>query len=507
MNAKIQQAAQHTICLARHALPHPEPATVRVVATVATAVLAALTLVLSGCASSAGIAPHAKALEAQSVGVPAPAEATAAVVSDRWWTGFNDPALNSLVDRALADSPSLRLAQARADRASAAAAGARANEGPRVDGSVDVTRQKYSANSIFPPPLGGSYQNSGNVQLTGSWELDFFGRNRALLDSAIGNERAAQVDVQAARIFLSSAVVREYVQLARWMEQREIAERTLAQRTEVLGLIDQRVKAGLDTNVELRQGEGAVPELRAQLEAVNEQIALTRHALAALTAQPPQALDSLTPRLAGIQPIAMPEQIPADLLGQRADIEAARLRAQAASRTIDAAKAQFYPNVSLTAFVGLNSLALGKLFEASSSQYGFGPALSLPIFDSGRLRANLSGTTAEYDAAVESYNATLLSAVHDVADQISSVQSVARQLNEQAQSLQSAEQAYDLAVQRYRAGLGNYLTVLTAENTVLTQRRVDADLRTRTLDSQVLLAQSLGGGYTAGKNATVAAAQ
>ena len=161
------------------------------------------------------------------------------------------------------------------------------------------------------------------------------------------------------------------------------------------------------------------------------------------------------------------------------------------------ARAQFYPNVNLMAFVGLSSLGLDRLVNAGSEQYGVGPALRLPIFDAGRLRANLRGKASEVDAAVESYNAAVLEALREVADQAASLRSLERQQAEQAQSQASAESAYDLARQRYRAGLGGYLTVLNAESAVLAQRRLGTDLQARALDSQTALVRALGGGYAA----------
>lgn len=457
------------------------------------ALASTLVLTLAGCASSAGIAPVATTIAPAAVGLDTQAS-TADVAAD-WWKGFGDARLSELVERALAGNPNLKIAQARLARAQAAVGGAKANEGPQVNGAVDVTRQRFSENYIYPPPLGGSIQTIGTAQINASWELDFFGRNRAAIEAAVGAERAAQADVQAARVLLASNVARSYVQLARLVEQREVAVRSLKQRDDMLALIKQRVQGGLDTNVELRQGEGALPETRQQIEQLDEQIALTRHALAALTAQPPNALDALTPPLQTVRAVPLPAAVPADLLGRRADISAARWRVEAASSDARSAKAQFYPNINLTAFIGLSSIGLDQLVKSGSEQYGAGPALRLPIFDSGRLRANLRGKTADVDAAVESYNAAVIDAVHDVADQISSIQSIARQQAEQERAQASAESAYDLATQRYKAGLGSYLTVLNAESGVLAQRRLAADLKARAIDSQVALIRALGGGY------------
>lgn len=456
---------------------------------------AALVAVLAGCASPAGIEPQARPLDGAEVGLAGTEAAPA--ISLEWWRELGDAQLDRLVERALQDHPDLKVAQARLARAAAGVEGADAARWPQVNGSLDLTRQRYTENGAVPAPLAGSIRNSATLQLSGGWELDFFGRHRAQLEAALGARRAAQAEVAAARVVLAANVVRQYVQLGRLFEQRAIAERTLAQRQEMLELVRQRVAAGLDTQVELRQGEGALPEIRQQIESLDEQIALARHALAALTAQAPGALDDLRPALPALRDVPAPQQLPADLLGRRPDVEAARWRVEAAARDVQVARTEFYPNVNLTAFVGLSSIGLDRLLEAGSRQYGAGPALRLPVFEAGRLRAQLRGRTADLDAAIESYNAAVLGAVRDVADQLASRRSVERQLREQQQAQAAAEAAYDYAVQRYRAGLGSYLTVLTAEQAVLAQRRLGADLKARTLDTHIALMRALGGGHAA----------
>lgn len=484
------------------AMPQERRGALLTTLTVLTALAAAF--VLAGCASTGNIAPHSASIAATAVGVDV-GESTPAVAAN-WWQGFGDASLAQLVERALADSPSLKAAQTRIERARAAAEGADAASGLQLNGALDITRQRYSENGLVPPQLAGATKTNGTLQANASWEFDFFGRNRAALAAAVGAQRAAQADAEAARVLLAANVSRSYFQLARLVEQREVAQRTLAQREEILGLIRQRVSAGIDTNVELRQGEGSIPETRQQIEALNEQIALTRHALAALTVQPPDALNALAPRLQPVQAAPLPAAVPADLLGRRADITAARWRVEAATKDVASAKAQFYPNINLVAFAGFSAIGLDKLIDAGSRQYGVGPAVRLPIFDGGRLRANLRGKTADLDAAVESYNASVIDAVRDVADQIASLQSIERQQHEQSSAQTSAESAYELALQRYKAGLGTYVTVLSAEGGVLNQRRQAADLKARALDTQVALIRSLGGGYAAETEARMAAA-
>jgi NodT family efflux transporter outer membrane factor (OMF) lipoprotein len=453
-------------------------------------------LVVAGCASSAGIGSTARVLESGAVGLPAAPDAAAnETLHADWWRDWGDAEMSTLIEQALQAQPSLKVAEARLRRAQAATAGEQASEGPQLNASADATRQRFSANSIYPAPLGGSMRTLANAQLAGSWEIDFFGRHRAAIEAAVGSERAAAAELQAARNVLASQVAQTYLQLGRLLAQRDVARQALAQRDQMLGLIRQRVDAGLDTRVELKQGEGALPEARVQIEQLDEQIAMARHALAALAARPAQTYDQLQPDLLSMKALALPAVLPADLLGRRPDVSAARWRMEAATKGVDSAKAQFYPNVSLTAFVGLSSIGLDRLIESGSQQYGVGPAIHLPIFDAGRLRAQLRAKTADLDAAVESYNGAVLDAVRETADQLQARQSVQRQREQQAQARDAAEAAYDIATQRYRAGLSSYLTVLTAETSLLNQRRLNVDLQARELSAQVALVRALGGGF------------
>jgi len=464
---------------------------------------------LGACANYSGIAPQAQALDANALGLngaAGPAAAQVPAIDAQWWRAFGDAQLNALVDKALASSPSLRVAQARLARVQAASDAVHGADLPQVVGSTDLTRQRFSANSIYPPPLGGAILNTGDLRASASWELDFFGKNSAALEASLGQVRAAQADAEAARMLLASSVARSYFALVRIQAQLAVAERTLAQRTQSKALVQDRVNAGLDTQLELQQSDSALPDARLQIESLKEQQALTLNALAALTAQPnvPPALANTAQ--AAIKSVAIARTIPLDLLGRRADIAAARWRVEAATHDVDSAKAQFYPNINLVAFAGFSSIGFDKLTQSGSDQWGVGPAIRLPIFEGGRLRANLRGKTAELDAAIESYNALVIDAVRDVADQLASSQSLTRQQAEQAAAQASAESAYAIATQRYQAGLGNYLQVLSAETAVLAQRRLAVDLAARALDTQVQLIRALGGGYNANPQATTTAA-
>lgn len=457
------------------------------------ALAAVCVLALSACATQDDVQATVRPLDASRLGVNPVAPMDMAEAPPAWWQAYGDAQLNGLIERALADNPSMAVVQTRLRRAEAQERFTRGGEMPQVQATAEVDRQHFSDHGFYPAPIAGSARTTGTLQFEGSWEIDLFGRQRAELDAAVGQSKATVADAQAARLLLSSQVARTHVQLARLLAQREVAQRLLAQREETLGLIRQRVQAGLDTTVELRQGEGSLPDARLQIETLSEQIALVRHALAALVALPPDGMDAYAPALSALQPLPAPSALPMDLLARRADVMAARWRAEAAGHQVDAARALFYPNVDLRSYAGYNAIGLDRLLNPGSLQWGLLPAIHLPLFDGDRRRANLQGKVAEQDAAVAGYNQAVLQAVQEVADQLSSTQSIVRQQTEQAAAQTSAEAAYSLALQRYRAGLGTYLVVLNAETQVLLQRRQAVDLQARQIDTQMTLSKALGG--------------
>jgi len=448
---------------------------------------------LGGCAGlPAPTTPHALLNTGD-----APADPTPWPDANAWDT-WADPALTQLVATALQGQPALRQVQARLAGAQAAVDAAAAARGPQVNAAADLSDQRFTKNGLVPPPLAGNVYWNNSATVSASWEWDAFGRQRAALAAAVGQQRAASAEAQAAAVLLAANVATGYVSLARAVEARDIATAALEQRQQVQALVRQRVAAGLDTSVEQRQAEGTIAQARVDVAAADEQIARARHALAELSGQRPDALNALAPRLARVRAVPLPAGLPVDLLGRRADLTAQRWRVEAATQDVAAARAQFYPNINLVGFAGLSSLGLDTFLRAGSLTYGIGPALRLPVFDGGRLRANLGGRKAEADAAVEAYNAALLRALREVADEVSSLQAVERQQGAQADALAAAEAAFDLARQRYQAGLGNFLIVLTAEANVLAQRRASLDLKARHLTAEAALSRALGGGWRGG---------
>jgi NodT family efflux transporter outer membrane factor (OMF) lipoprotein len=414
-----------------------------------------------------------------------------------WWRQFQDPALDSLIADALHDNPSLDTAAARLRKADAMATAAGAALQPQLSLNASTTYERLPSTYIYPPPYGGTWQWQSQALVNGSYTLDLWGKNRATMEAALGQAHAAAVDALAAELTLTTGLVHAYIQLARASDQLDLANDTLEARAKVFDLARRRVAAGLDSQVDLKQAEAAVPAAREQIAVWRENVALARDQLAALAGRGPDvgAAIARPPTMTVSAHALLPSHVPAELIGRRPDVIAQRLRVEAALRDVTAAKAAFYPNIELTAFAGLQSLGLSRFFEAGSIFTGLGPAVTLPIFDGGALRAGLAGKSADADAAIAAYRQALVTALQEIADELASSQSVATQTADEGQAVTVAQQAYDLAVLRYKDGIGTYLQVLTTETQLLAQKSLAVDLRARDLDLAVNLIRSLGGGF------------
>ncbi|NYT78244.1 efflux transporter outer membrane subunit [Alcaligenaceae bacterium] len=463
-----------------------------------------LTATLAGCAAIVPGEPTHKPLNGQQLGLN---DSVITWPSEQWWLRYQDPQLNKLIAQALADNPSLDAAHARLGMANAAVRGAHAVQLPQLDAGYNLTRERYSANYIYPPPYGGAMITDTNLRLNASFDLDLWGRNRAHYAAAVSDRQASQADLQVARNAITSSVVQSYFNLQNALTQAKVLTDIVKQQNNVLSITTQRVSAGLDTAVEVKQAESAVSAARVQLNQATTNADLLRNQLAALAAAGPERGAQIKPASLAHAPTRLPETIPLELLGRRPDLVAARLRVEAASSQVKAARAEFYPNVNLTAFAGFMSLGLANLLEGGSKIYGIGPAISLPIFHGGALNAQLDTTQAERNLAIANYNQTLLTAVREVADATTSIKALQQQTVDQEASLKAISQAYDIAVSRYKSGLGNFVQVLLAQNEMQKQSILTTDLRARAYKLDAQLATALGGGYgaTAATNSADAA--
>jgi NodT family efflux transporter outer membrane factor (OMF) lipoprotein len=454
----------------------------------------ALSLALSGCITPPKLGPQQQTIAKEHLGLSS--YVSSPVRAQAWWSTFNDPQFDELMRRALADNPSLAQALARVREAQALADVTRAALAPYVSYDAQEIRQRLSSHQPIPAPYNGTKRWLGSEELNLSWDMDFWGRQASLLQQARSRTAAAALDVVSSRLALSGGVAHAYIDLYRNNALADVAQRTEAQRQNILEITRKRVQSGLDTNVELREASSAVPEAHVELLQAEAAVALDKHQLAALSGQGAGTYTEVRrPTLDPAAVLPVPAALPADLLSHRPDVLAALDRIEGAQAGRTAAKAAFYPDVNLTAFAGTSAVGLGKLFVGNSAVYGAGPAIHLPLFDAGRLRAEYRGAAAEIDEAVSVYNESVLRAVRETADQLSLVETLNAQIVQQQRSLDDAEAAYHLAEARFRAGVSTYLTVLTTETAVLSARREHVTLVSDQAMARVNLLLAVGGSF------------
>jgi NodT family efflux transporter outer membrane factor (OMF) lipoprotein len=454
--------------------------------------------VLSACANYAGIHSDKEPAQPQDYATQQslPADEGRWPASD-WADQFGDAQLRALLDEALAGSPTLEQARARIAAASAYSETAKAGTLPRVDASYSYTRQRFSENALVPPPYAGSWQSENKGLLSASYDLDLWGKNREALKSAVSQVQASRADAEAVRLALDTSIARTYNQLARLYALHDIAQSEVDERDKIVRITAGRIANGLDTEVERKTAEADLASSRSALSALDGRIVATRYQLAALLGKgPDRGLSIARPQLGIGDEVRLPGNLPADLVSRRPDIVAARWRVDAMTHDIKEAKAEFYPDINLSASLGLDAFGFGRLLTAASRTVSAGPAIHLPIFDGGALRAQLKDRYAGFDYAVATYDQTLVTALNDVATNLSQIRSTDAQLVDANVAQDAAHSAQRLALTQYRAGLANQLTVLNAETNALASERAVANLKMDRRDQQIALAAALGGGYT-----------
>ncbi|MEN2426541.1 efflux transporter outer membrane subunit [Chromobacterium vaccinii] len=450
-----------------------------------------ISAVLSGCASfGPDAAPD------QMVGADQLMLAVAGQQNVRadWWRQLNDPELDRLVEATLKDSPSLKLADARLRQARAAVGIVESKDGPQLDALANAV-QIHADPLKAIPHNDKDYINAYTAALMGSWEFDFWGKNHAAVSAALGQQQAIAYEGQQTRLLLTQAVVAQYTQLQRGLAQSKLLSQRLAITQSRQKLTQARINAGLLPGDNQRGNEVSIERLQQQQSALDNDIARSRHALAALTGQAPQQQDGLNPAQLDAAPEPVLDKLDANLLGRRPDIAAQRARVESMSASVKEARAEFYPNVKLTVFAGQSSLQMDQLWKSESSLWGFMPAISLPIFHSGQLQSNLSKQQAGYDMAVQQYNQAVFDALRDAADAVSGWQNSQRQLRQTERALQSSRKANDSMAARLRAGLINKLSLLDSQDALLSQQSSNIDAKAASRLAWATLNTALGGGF------------
>lgn len=460
--------------------------------------LAAVSLALGGCAAL----PKERAL--QDIAPPEHFAAAASLAapatewpSDQWWSEFGDAQLTALIEEGLAGATDLRIAEARFARADALAGQARSALLPSLDAGAQLTGGKQSYNNGTPrAALPQGLNDYGQATLGLSWDLDFWGRNRAALAAARSEAEAARAEASAARLAVSTSIAGAYAELADLHAQLDAAQDAVTVREHTALLLHERNLQGLEHEGAIDRAVSALEAAKGQQVALREALALTRNRIAALMgAGPDRGLAISRPTAIARRNLGLPANLPANLIGRRPDVIAARLRIEAAASRIKQARAAFYPNVNLMGVIGVQALGIGNAFNSGADFGSVGPAISLPIFEGGRLRSQYRGAEADYEIAVAQYDGVLTQALRDVADAATSQRALGERLSRAVKSARAAQAAWIVADNRYRAGLATYLDVLAAEDALIVARREVASMTSRAFALDVALIRALGGGF------------
>jgi multidrug efflux system outer membrane protein len=428
---------------------------------------------------------------------PSAASTEASPVGPDWWKLYNDAALDSLVAAARERNADIRLAAARLQEAEALAREAGASRFPEVTGSFSSTRNRVSQRTVPPPQASQPLERSqSQLVASASFEIDFWGRLARLNEAARANLLGTQYSREVVALSLSGATAQAYFALRSLDVQAAVLERTIAARRDSLDIAKARADAGLASQLDVHQAQGAPSDALVQRRETERQRSLTERALAQLTGR----LDlKLVPGNLFALPLppTPPAGLPSDLLARRPDVRSAEQSLVAANAQIGVARAAMFPTISLTAAAGAQSAELSDLLSRGTGIWSIGIAAAGPIFDAGRRSARVEQAEARRDQALAGYQRSIESAFREVADALVSVEYSGSTEKDLAERMAAAHAALELSNERYRSGYSPYLEVLDAQRTANDVEIAYVRNRQARLAFSVDLMRALGGGWRA----------
>lgn len=478
---------------------------------------AATAAVLVGCSVTPAYTPPDFAVPAVFKEAPAEVDAAAwkaaepadALSRGRWWLVFDDARLDRLQEQAAQANQTLKAGIARVEQSRALARIAGADRFPQVDAGFGATRSRPSPVSRdLPADADTSPRTIWRATAGVSYEVDLFGRVANAANAAIADAEQAEALQRSLLLAIQADVAQNYL-LLRWIDAEiHLLDETTALREDAVDLVDRRFRAGEAGEIDLARARTELSVARAERIALSRARAQIEHALAVLVGKAPAEL-TVAPESIVFRPIDIPAGVPSTLLERRPDVAAAERAVAAANARIGVARAAYFPRLSLTGLLGFESGDLGDLFRSASRTWALGPlvgtALSLTIFDGGRRKAIEAGAAAAYDEIVADYRQTVLTALREVEDSLAGLRTLARQSQELARSVQSAQRAAQLSSTRYRAGYVNYFEVIDAERQVLGAQRAALQTDRERALATVALVRALGGGWEHPKAALASA--
>ncbi len=439
--------------------------------------------------------------------LPAAASDTAAYDAPRWWTTFDDPALTSLVDTALAANLDLDVARARVEELAAQFRIARAPLFPSVSANAEYSYQNQPANTGIRGVLGGGDQQSTPDQFSYetyqaslglSYELDFWGRVRSQRKAALSQYFATTADLQTARLSVVSQTIATYGQIASLQRQVRLGKRTIRLLEQRLAITEDRYAQGLASSFQVYTVRQGLQSARADQPDVENQLYEAKSRLSTLLGRPAGEERALLPDSLTIpmrtEPV--PAGLPSDLLVQRPDVRAAARRLEAARQEIGVARAEMLPRLSLTGQGGTQSSALADLVDPGQAFASFVGQLTAPLFQGGRLRANLSAAEARYEQQAARYEKTVLTTFQEVKASLVAYNKQRQRYQDVRQQVETAKEAFQTQRDRYERGVGDVLLLLDAERTLVEARRRLANVQLTVLNARLALHRALGGSWT-----------
>jgi NodT family efflux transporter outer membrane factor (OMF) lipoprotein len=424
---------------------------------------------------------------------PAPASDTSVWPQADWWHGFGSPQLDDLIAEAQKSNDDLAGAIARVQEADAQVRIAGAPLFPSIDGGADATRERGVVSGVGP-----EVYNIFNPQLTATYELDFWGKNRAQRNSARAAALASRFDQQTVALTVVSSVAETYFQALELRDRIEVAQQNLANGQKILEGLGFELQAGIATGLDVAQQETAVALLKAALPPLLQQFRQTVYALAVLLGKTPESFDVASGTLNDLSSPRIIAGLPSQLLSRRPDVAEAEQQLIAANADITVARAALFPTIALTATGGYESSTLTSLISPASRVYAFSAGLTQPIFHGGALRGQVAYSNARYTELLTTYHKTVITAFSNVEGALVAARQTEDQLERQREAVDKARQAFDFAQEQMKAGTINILTVLNTENTLFSAQDVLVQVQYARLQALINLFTALGGGWQAG---------
>ncbi|MEO7114660.1 MAG: efflux transporter outer membrane subunit [Caldimonas sp.] len=472
----------------------------------APALLAGFVVVLAGCVSGPNYVrpavetPPSWKLEAPwRTGTPGDA-----MPKGPWWQRFGDPRLDALQQQALAQSPTLALANARLQQARAVVSATSAGLLPSVNANLRAARQRSSANrplSRYDSPNFTTVQNDFVPSLTVSYEFDLAGRVQRTIEGVRASAEQAAADFENTRLILGTDLATAYFNLRAIDIELDVVTRSIELQRRSLDFVATRHDLGAASGLDVAQQQALLDTTLTQLELLRRQRGPFEHAVATLAGTPAPSF-SLSPDIAELVPPTVPLGVPSDVLERRPDVASAERAMAAANAQVGVAQAAYYPSIILAPTGGFESRSLGSLFDASSLLWSLGASVAAPVFSAGRIGANVDFARANYDATVANYRRVVLTAMQEVEDGITGLSALERADRQSRIAVATARRVLDLATARYEGGATTYLDVITAQQSLLSAERQAAQLSGQRLLTSVFLIKALGGDWDRATSST-----